>query len=86
MKNLGKRVGQAIRFFWKIRHDQLLQQGIKTGKKDYGSRSAVTGGAQLYGFINLVRNLLIENGISDVYISIKKQNTALPGYFRPAKE
>lgn len=86
MKNLERRVGEAVGFFWKTRHNQLLQQGAKTGKKDYGSRSAVTGGAQLDGFINLIRNLLIENGISDVYINIKKQNTALPGYFRSSKE
>lgn len=86
MKNLEKKVSQAIRFFWKTRHAQLQQQGTKTGKKDYGSRSAVTGGAQLDGFINLVRNLLIENGISDAHISIKKRDAALPGYFRPTKE
>ena len=85
MENLDIRLRGAIKHFWKTRSIQNERQGAKSGKKDYGSRSAVTGGAQLDGFINLIKELLIENGVPDVFIRAKK-NTVLPGYFRPNKE
>jgi hypothetical protein len=44
MKELGGRVGEAVRHFWKTRQAQAKKQGAKSGRKDQGSRSAVTGG------------------------------------------
>jgi len=85
MSDLGGRVGEAVRHFWKTRKAQEKKQGAKSGRKDQGSRSAVTGGAQLDGFIRLVTEILIENGIPDATI-FRKKSTELPGFFRPTKE
>lgn len=85
MKDLSQRLGAAIRHFWKTRQSQHRRQGARGGKRDQGSRGAVTGGAQLDGFIRLVSELLVESGISDATIFRKKQ-VELPGFFRPTKE
>ncbi len=82
--DLSRKVRVAIRHFWKIRKSQSKKQKT-SGKKDQGARGAVTGGAQLDGFINLVSKLLIDNGIPKECIFCKKR-IVLPGYFRPTKE
>lgn len=82
--NLKTGLSKAIKHFWKTRKRQQRRQGSKTGKKDQGSRSAVTGGAQLDGFISLVRLILKEAGINNA--DIHTQETILPGFFRPSKE
>lgn len=85
MKDLQQRLAAAIRHFWKTRQRQHRRQGKQGGKRDQESRGAVTGGAQLDGFIRLVGELLVESGIPDATIFRKKQ-VELPGFFRPTKE
>jgi hypothetical protein len=84
MKNLEKRVSEAVKFFGATRLNQKKKQK-KSGKKDQGSRGAVTGGSQLDGFTSLVSEILIESGIPDGSI-FRKKNITLPGFFRPTKE
>lgn len=74
---------KAVRHFWKVRNQQDKKQGNSTGRRDAGSRSAVTGGKHLDGFINLLARLLAEAGLPDS--SIHTASTTLPGYFRPTK-
>ncbi len=77
------RVKKAVRYFWRIRTQQLKKQGSVSGRKDTGNRSAVTGGKHLDGFINLFAELLSEAGLPDS--TIHTTSTTLPGYFRPTK-
>ena len=58
---------------------------MTSGQRDHGARSAVTGGAQMDGFIKLLTELIEESGIKRQHIF---HNTALelPGFFRPTKE
>ena len=60
---LEKRLRAAIRQFWRTRETQAQKQGSSSGSKDAGARSAVTGGAQMNGFVNLVRDVLCESGL-----------------------
>lgn len=85
MKDLESRVSEAIRYFWRTRASQQSKQGGRTGDSDRGARRAVTGGAQLDGFAVLVKQLLVETGISDSNI-FRKKDVVLPGFFRPTKE
>ncbi len=55
------------------------------GVSDAGLRGAVTGGAQMDGFINLFKGLIVDAGIDIQYIYEKKA-LELPGFFRPTKE
>ena len=81
-----ERVAKAVRRFWRTRAAQHSRQGKGTGKRDYGSRGAVTGGKQLDGFIGLIRDLLIDAGLPDHTVFAKSGRIVLPGYFRPTKE
>lgn len=83
MTDLKDQVAVAVKHFWKTRLRQQENQGSETGKKDTGSRSAVTGGAQLDGFIVLFEDILEKAGISGHTYTNK---TRLPGYFRPTKD
>jgi len=84
MEHLKERLAEAIKQFWLTREEQNRRQGSISGRQDYGSRSAVTGGAQLNGFTTLVKELLIECKLPDATVHIEK--TTLPGYFRPTKD
>ena len=84
LAELPKYTRAAVRFYWQTRSQQLEKQR-KAGGSDQGSRSAVTGGAQMDGFIELLTRLVIEAGIDarDIY---HKNSLELPGYFRPNKK
>lgn len=86
MRDLESRVQRAVQHFWVTRRKQAQLQGQKTGRKDYGSRAAVTGGKQIDGFIELMRDLLIESELPRESIYIRKKEVVLPGWFRPTKE
>ncbi len=65
------------------------RQGAKSGRKDSGERSAVTGGKQADGFVKLIAEIVKEAELPNwqvhVHTPVKKHRT-LPGYFRPCKE
>ena len=67
LAELPKYTREAVRFYWQTRSQQLEKQR-KAGGSDQGSRSAVTGGAQMDGFIELLTKLVIEAGIDRAHI------------------
>ncbi len=78
------KVAKAVEHFWRTRLKQKQKQGSTSGIKDTGNRRAVTGGAQLDGFIHLLATILEDAGLPNHTIFTKK--TVLPGYFRPTKD
>ena len=78
-------VRRAVRHFWKTRERQAKAHSSKSGKRDRGARSAVTGGAHLDGFAELIRKLIVDTGISDTAIHRRKM-VELPGYYRAEKK
>ena len=85
MKNLEARVRKAVRHFWATRSSQARSQGRTGRRQDRGARSAVTGGAQMDGFVELLRELLLEVSLPDTSVFCKSR-LELPGYFRPEKK
>ena len=83
LAGLPKYTREAVRFYWQMRTQQLEKQR-KAGGSDQGLRSAVTGGAQMDGFIELLTKLVIEAGIDRSNI-FYKDSLEPPGYFRPSK-
>lgn len=84
MNNYRNKFMEAVKHFWKTREMQGKKQGSDSGIKDYGQRRLVTGGKQLDGFIDIFRNIFLQNGVPED--SIYLRGTILPGYFRPTKE
>jgi len=81
---LTTRTGKAVTLYWMTRTGQRDKQ-LQSGKADYGSRSAVTGGAQMDGFVDLFTEIIVSAGVPAQYV-FKKKAVELPGYFRPTKE
>jgi hypothetical protein len=82
---LDKRLRAAVRHFWATRSLQEQRQGAASGTKDSGSRSAVTGGAQMNGFVGLVRDVLCERGLPEAQVYCDK-HVEIPGWYRPEKK
>ena len=84
LKDLPALVGRAVARYWETRATQRDRQK-QTGKADQGLRSAVTGGAQMDGFIDLFTELIVATGISASCV-YRNKDVELPGFFRPTKE
>ena len=82
---LQKKLHKAIKHFWTTRKAQASRQGWRTGARDSGARTAVTGGRQMDGFVSLVRDHLLENGLPKAHVFCK-QGIELPGWYRPEKQ
>lgn len=76
-------ISKAVAKYWKT----LDKQGKKQsgGDADRGRRAAVTGGKQMDGFCDLIKHLLVQNGLKDADIH-RDKDLELPGYFRPTKK
>jgi len=84
LKNLNDYTAKAVAHYWGTRSAQRKKQE-QGGKADQGLRSAVTGGAQMDGFIDFFTELITQTGISNRHI-FRKKAVELPGFFRPTKE
>jgi len=82
---LDLKLKEAVSRFWASRETQAQKQGAKSGVRDAGARAAVTGGSQMDGFVELVRDLLEESGIDKPVIYCERC-VELPGWFRPEKK
>lgn len=78
-------VRKAVQHFWKTRASQARSQGSSTGVRDAGARAAVTGGAQMDGFVHLITEALYSAGVSEAQVFHKKK-MELPGWFRAEKQ
>jgi hypothetical protein len=77
-------VRQAIRHYWRTRTKQI--DGQQAGSvRDQGRRGEVTGGKQLDGFLQVVRDVLALGGIEKAGVFTGQIDSYLPGYFRPTK-
>jgi hypothetical protein len=83
-QELTKNIQGAIAHYWQMRSAQPKKQE-KSGKEGQGLRGAVTGGAQMDGFIDIFTVLITWAGIREQCI-FRKKAVELPGFFRPTKE
>ena len=74
----------GIKAFWGNR-EKARQKQIEAGKVDQRERSGVTGGKNLDGFVSLILDLVVANGLSPTDVHQKRALVTLPGYFRPTK-
>jgi len=83
-KLVERRLSEAVRTFWNTRVSQQQRQAL-LGNLDAGDRSAVTGGAQMRGFADALRDFLCKTGVpqNEVYC---ERYVELPGWFRPEKK
>lgn len=82
--DLDNRISNAVDFFWTTRTGQKSKQD-NSAVHDQGNRGAVTGGKQLDGFVDLISEILIMNGVPKTSI-FTSSNLELPGFYRPNKK
>ena len=83
-EDLEHRIERAVQLFWSIRDRQIArQEGARL--RERGGRGAVTGGKQLDGFIELIRDTLMLNGVLEDRI-FHDADLELPGFYRPNKK
>jgi hypothetical protein len=83
-EKIEEKISCAVAHYWQTRKSQGERQRIK-GAPDAGLRGAVTGGAQMNGFISLFTDILVDTGIEEQYV-FSRRMLELPGFFRPTKE
>lgn len=87
MLNIEAALRDAVKYFWDTRTQQHKKQGGKSGRKDAGTRGAVTGGRHADGFVKLIASVCRNAGLPDTQIHTKeKKPRLLPGFYRPSKE
>jgi len=75
----------AVRHFWQARMRAADRQKSK-GVSDQGNRAGVTAGRNLDGFIAMVQQLVVSNGITGAEVYTQGRNElAVPGFYRPIK-
>ncbi|SFB28307.1 Restriction endonuclease XhoI [Acetitomaculum ruminis DSM 5522] len=82
--DLDEKVKKATEFFWSTRNKQFKKQET-SAVSDQGNRSAVTAGKQLDAFVELIKEILLENGVPKKCI-FTSSNLELPGFYRPNKK
>ena len=82
--NMDALTKEAIQYFWNTRAGQIDKQH-QNQTHDQGNRGAVTGGKQLDGFVELVKQVLLLYGLPETCIHTNS-SLELPGYYRPNKK
>jgi hypothetical protein len=85
LREIDRRTRDGVARYWATRAAQQEKQELG-GKTDQGFRGAVTGGAQMDGFVQLFTDLVTESGLPEKYVFRRKTLLELPGFFRPTKE
>lgn len=82
---LDRTMPQAVSHFWEARV-RATQSQRQRGIADQGNRSSVTAGKNLDGFVAMVRQIILDNGVAeaDVYCDGRAEVT-IPGFYRPTK-
>jgi hypothetical protein len=84
IESMKNNISNAVAHYWHTRKAQREKQKER-GVSDAGLRSAVTGGAQMDGFIRLFTETILDAGMDESHV-FRKRLLELPGFFRPTKE
>lgn len=76
------RLTEAVKLFWQTRQ-RAQEKNSGSDRPDAGTRGAVTGGRHLDGFVDLVKAIVVANGLDAE--DVKTRGCVLPGYFRATK-
>lgn len=80
-------IAAAVQHYWATLDDQGDRQGGEDDEeddKDRGGRAAVTGGKQMDEFAELIRWVIVNNGLPDAFV-FTEGKLEIPGYYRPTK-
>jgi len=85
LNNLDKRLAKAVKSFWKSQEGALLAKK-ESSRPDTGKRGAVTSGKHLHSFIDLIGEIVRENGLEAASLRRHGSQATIPGFFRATKD
>jgi hypothetical protein len=85
LKNLDARLAKAIKSFWNSQEGALLAKKSSL-RPDTGKRGAVTSGKHLNSFVNLIGEIVQENGLGSASLRRQGNEVTIPGFFRATKD
>ncbi|WP_022834838.1 PaeR7I family type II restriction endonuclease [Salisaeta longa] len=92
LANYEARAEEAVRLFWETRGKARAAQEERRTVSDRGNRAAVTAGKNMDGFIGLIKQIVIANGLgpgaiySGAETETAHRHVTLPGFYRPVKD
>lgn len=76
---------KAVKHFWEVRAISK-EKNSQSKNADQGSRGAVTGGKTMDGFLELIHEVVVINGLPSSCVKMKgKKDLTIPGFFRATK-
>jgi type II restriction enzyme len=84
LADYDRKARESVMLFWGYR-EKARQKQVKAGTADQGERAGVTAGKNMDGFLSLIKDLVVANGLGHAEIHQKKALLTLPGFFRPTK-
>lgn len=75
----------AVKSFWRSRQYAAKAQSSR-GVSDQGNRGGVTAGKNMDGFIRLVQEIVVKNGLPKASVLQHRRILTIPGFFRPTKQ
>jgi len=85
LSNYEERTREAVAHFWRSGEQAATNQALK-GKKDQGNRGRSTAGTNMDGFVRLIQNIVIANGLPSQSVFIERgAPVTLPGFYRATK-
>ena len=84
LANYEQKARESVKAFWGNRA-AAQQKQKEAGIIDQGERAAVTGGKNMDGFVALIMDLIVANGLPHAKVQKVRQALTLPGFFRPTK-
>ena len=84
LNNLDERLAKAVKSFWSSQEGALLAKK-ESKRPDTGNRGAVTSGKHLHSFVDLISEIVQENGLESASLHRLGSNVTIPGFFRATK-
>lgn len=82
LSNFEEQTRSAVKQFWLSRSNALLM----SKESDHGERGSVTSDKNMDGFLDIIRAIVSNNGLSDFDLHMSRSlYLTLPGFFRPTK-
>ena len=85
LNEIDKRLALAVQSFWKSQDGALLAKK-ESKRPDTGNRGKVTSGQHLNSFVDLLSEIVVENGLEISTVYRKGRGVTIPGFFRATKD
>jgi hypothetical protein len=85
LNHLDKRLAKAVKSFWKSQEGAMLAKK-ESSRPDTGKRGAVTSGKHLNAFVDLIGEIVQENGLEAASLRRNGSDVTIPGFFRATKD